>query len=131
VIRFLLRVVVFLGSAALGLLVAALLVPNFSVTVSGFLATMVVFAVVQSVITPFLSKTFTKRAPILLGGIGLISTFIALFVANLVPYGLSIRGIQAWVFATLLVWVVTSVATLLLPKLLPSSAAKRSAKPRS
>lgn len=73
---------------------------------------------------------FLLRVVVFLGGIGLISTFVALFVANLVPYGLSIRGLKAWVFATLIVWVVTSLATLLLPKLLPKRAATPStAKP--
>ncbi len=43
---------------------------------------------------------FLLHVVVFLGGIGLISTFVALFVANLVPYGLSIRGLKAWVFAT-------------------------------
>ena len=42
-VRFLLRAVVFLGSSAIGLLVAALLVPGMLVSASGFVTAVVLF----------------------------------------------------------------------------------------
>jgi hypothetical protein len=61
----------------------------------------------------------TKRfAPALLSGFGLISTLVALWIATLVPGGLAISGLRTWILATMVVWVVTSLASLLLPLLI-------------
>jgi ABC-type sugar transport system permease subunit len=48
----------------------------------------------------------------------LVSTFVALVLASLLSNGLSIRGIGSWVAATVLVWLVTAVATVVLPVLI-------------
>ena len=82
--RFLVRLGVFLGSAALA---------------------------------PLFTKLADRYASALLGGIGLITTFAALFVATLFSNGLAIRGVGSWIAATVVVWLVTAVATVLLPKL--------------
>lgn len=117
-IRILLRALIFLLSAALGLWVASLLLPDLTVTPSGFITAVVVFAVTQSVLSPFLAKVIARGAPAFLGGIGLVSTFVALWIASLFPGGLTIVGWQTWILAALVVWLVTALATLLLPLLL-------------
>ncbi|POH67946.1 MULTISPECIES: phage holin family protein [Cryobacterium] len=114
-IRILLRALVFLLSAALGLWVASLVLPDLTVTPSGFVTAVVVFAVTQSVLSPFLAKVVARGAPAFLGGIGLLSTFVALWIASLFPGGLTIEGWQTWILAALVVWLITAVATLLLP----------------
>lgn len=76
---------------------------------------MVVFAIIQSIINHFILKLAAKNAPAFLGGIGLVSTFVALFVASLFPAGLHISGIRTWILATLVVWLVTAIATMFLP----------------
>ena len=115
-IRLAVRTLIFLGSAAIGLLVAAALVDGLSVTFGGFVLTVVIYAAVQSVATPFLAKLAHVHARVLLGGIGLVSTFVALLAAKLIGSSLQITGgVRTWVLATLIVWLVTAVATLLLP----------------
>jgi hypothetical protein len=115
-IRFLVRTAIFLGAAAIGLLVADLILEDVSVTASGFLLTVVVYAIVQSIISPFLAKVTANNARALLGGVGLIATFVALLVASLVANSLTISGgVTTWVLATLIVWLVTALVTLLLP----------------
>ena len=114
-IRILLRALVFLLSAALGLWVASLVLSDLTVTASGFVTAVVVFAVTQSVLSPFLAKVVARGAPAFLGGIGLLSTFVALWIASLFPGGLTIEGWQTWILAALVVWLITAVATLLLP----------------
>jgi len=116
-IRILLRALIFLLSAALGLWVASLVLPDLTVTASGFVTAAVVFAVAQSVLSPFLATVVARGAPAVLGGIGLVSTFVALWIASLFPGGLTIRGWQTWILAALVVWLVTAVAALLLPLL--------------
>ncbi len=116
-VRFLLRMVVFLGSSAIGLLVAAWLVPGMSVSVSGFVTAVVLFSLVQAILSPFIFKMASRYASAFLGGIGLVSTLVALILASVLTHGLTIRGAGSWVAATVLVWLVTALATLLLPVL--------------
>lgn len=114
-IRFLLRTVIFLGSAALGLWITSLILDDFVIHANGFIVAVVIFAVLQSILSPFFFKTTTKNASALTGAVGLISTFVALVVANLVSDGLEITGTSTWFFGTILVWIITMLGTLLLP----------------
>lgn len=114
-VRMLIRAAIFLGSAALGLLAATWLLPEVKLGWSGWIVAVVVFALIQSIINPFMLKLAAKNAPAFLGGIGLVSTFVALFVASLFPAGLAISGFRTWILATLVVWLVTAIATMFLP----------------
>ena len=114
-IRFLLRIAVFLGSSAIGLLVASLLVPGVTLRPLGFLTAVVIFTVAQGILSPFFLKMASRYASAFLGGIGLVSTLAALILASLFSSGISIRGIGSWIAATVLVWLVTAIATLVLP----------------
>jgi Na+/melibiose symporter-like transporter len=115
-IRFLIRVVIFFASAAIGLLVTAVALDNFHLHLDGFLIAVAVFALLQSILSPFIARVAAKNATALLGGAGLISTFAALLVATLFTSALSIRGgVITWVAATVIVWAVTAAATLFLP----------------
>lgn len=117
-VRLLLRTLIFLASAALGLLAASAVVDGFTVAASGFVVTVAVFALAQSILSPFIFKMSSRYAPAFLGGIGLASTFVALLLARLWTDGLRVEGVSAWVLATIVVWVVTALATVLLPVVL-------------
>jgi hypothetical protein len=127
-VRLLLRGVVFLASSAIGLLVAAWLIPGVSVTVSGFVVAVVVFSVAQAILSPFIFKMARRYASAFLGGIGLLSTLVALILASVLTHGVSIRGLGSWVAATVVVWLVTATATLMLPLLVIRE--KRSGQPQ-
>ena len=78
----------------------------------------VIFAVLQSILAPWLLKITRRHANALIGGIGLISTFVALLIAVLIPAaGIGIDGPLAWIIGTLVVWLVTALASWLLPPL--------------
>jgi len=117
-VRLLLRAAAFLGYSSIGLLVAAWLVPGVSVSVVGFITAVVVFSIAQAILSPFIFKMASRYASAFLGGIGLVSTLVALILAATLTHGLSIRGIGSWLAATLVVWLVTALATLLLPVLI-------------
>ncbi len=117
-IRFLVRAAIFLVSTAIGLLVAKLVLDDMSIDATAFLVVVVIVAVLQAVIAPFITKTTARNAPALLGAAGLISTFIALVIANVVVEGLTITGLTTWILATLIVWLVTMIAAFLLPLIL-------------
>lgn len=118
-IRFLIRMAIFLVSAALGLLVAAWLVDGVAVTAGGFLLAVVIFALIQSILSPFIAKVTAKNASALLGGVGLLSTFVALWLTTVLGDSLTISGgAGTWLFATVIVWLATALATLLIPFIL-------------
>jgi hypothetical protein len=117
-IRFLVRAVILLLSVAIGLFVATLALGGFTISFTSFIWVVLIFTVVQVVLEPFLVKVSRKNAPALLGAIGLVTAFVALFVTNIIASGLSVSGASTWVFAALIIWLVTLIATILLPFLL-------------
>ena len=114
-LRLIINVVIYFLSAALGLLVAYWVVPGFELNFQGFLLGTIVFAIAQSILAPFAMKIAHRYAKGLLGGIGLVSTFMALLVAHFLPGGMTINGTSAWVIGTLVVWLVTALGGWLLP----------------
>ena len=76
----------------------------------------VIFAVIQSMLAPWVFKLTRRHAAPLLGGIGIISTFIAILIVVLIPSaGIGISEPLAWVLAPVIVWIITALATWLLP----------------
>jgi len=118
-ITFLIRAAIFVVSAAAGLIVADLILPGFHIDWSdwwGFALAVLIFAVIQSVLAPWVFKITRRHAAPLLGGIGIISTFIAIVIVVLIPNaGIGISQPLAWVLAPVIVWVITALATWLLP----------------
>ena len=117
------RAVVLLGSWAIGLLLAAWVVPGVSVSVSGFVVAVVLFSVAQAILSLFILKLPRAYASLLLGGTGLALTLIALSLASVLTHGLTIRGVASWLAATIVVWLVTTVGAISLPEALVRSAA--------
>ncbi|WP_243076868.1 hypothetical protein [Microbacterium sp. SS28] len=120
-ITFLIRAAIFLVSAFVGLIAADLILEGFTLYWNdwwGILVAVVIFAVLQSILTPWFFKITRRHAEAFVGGIGLLSTFVALLVAVLIPAaGIGIDGPVAWIIGTLIVWLVTAIATWLLPPL--------------
>lgn len=120
-IAFLIRAGIFVVSAAIGLIVADLALPGFTLHWDdwwGFVLAVVIFAVLQSILAPWIMKISARHAPAFVGGVGLVSTFVALLIAVLLPAaGIGIDGPVAWIIGTLIVWLVTALATWLLPAL--------------
>lgn len=113
-IRMLLQAAINVVMASLGLLLAQTLVDGVTLQASGFITAVLVFVLAQAVLGPFVFNMARQYASAILGGVGLISTYLALWIATLVPDGLTISGVTAWVFAPLLVWIVTALGTWIL-----------------
>ncbi len=121
-ITFLIRALVFLASAAVGLIAADLILGDaFDITWSdwwGFVLAIVIFAILQSVLAPWIARVAKRNAPFLLGGIGIVSTFAALLIVWILPRaGLEINTLWAWLAAPVIIWIFTALATWLLPAL--------------
>ncbi len=117
-IRFLLAIVVQLLANALGLIVAAQVLDDVTLTSSAFIVAVVVFTVVYAIAQPFFTQMALSYIPALRGGVALVATLIGLLITTLVTDGLSISGATTWVAATVIVWVVSLIGVLLLPLIL-------------
>lgn len=113
-IRFLLHVLINLVTAGIALLLAGWFVPGVELQPAGFVVAVVVFAVAQGILGPFVFNVARQYASAILGGIGLVTTLISLAIASLFEGGLTIQGFGAWVGSTLLVWIVTALGGWLL-----------------
>lgn len=114
-IRFLLSTAVYLLANAVGLLIAALLLPGFQIDFLSFLVAVLLFSVVQSVLGPLITKIAFRNFPQMMGGIALVTIFVGLFITEMVMAGMTIGGIANWLAATLLVWIGSLIASILLP----------------
>ena len=114
-VRFLIRTAVFFLAAAIGLLVASLVVSGMSIDVTSFIVVVLIFAIIQALLAPLFTNISERNAPALTGGVGLITTFLALLITDVISDGLSIDGVSSWVFATLIVWITTMIAAFILP----------------
>jgi hypothetical protein len=108
-VRFFIHVLINLVTSAIGLLLAGWFVPGVLLQPSGFVVAVIVFALAQGLLGPFVFNVARQYASAILGGIGLVTTLIALAIASLFKGGLAISGVGAWVGATLLVWIVTAL----------------------
>jgi len=121
-IRFLIRTAIFFLAAAIGLFVASIVVTGMSISITSFIAVVLIFAVIQALLAPLFTKVSERNAPALTGGAGLVTTFLALLITNVISDGLTIRGASAWLFATIIVWITTMIAAFILPFLLVKKA---------
>ncbi|MDN4475846.1 phage holin family protein [Demequina sp. SYSU T00192] len=114
--RFLLKAAVFLASAVAALALTSLLLgDDFQLKISGLITATVIFALAQSLLSPLIERQIEKRARAVVGGVGIISTFVALLITATLTSGLSIHGFGAWAGGTLLVWLITAIGVWVLP----------------
>ena len=116
--RSLIRIGLSLAGNAIGLLLAAIILDKMSVDGPAFVIAVVIFTVLTAVLDPFVSKHTEERSALLRSASALITTFLALLITVVVSDGLSIDGTLTWVLATVLVWLLTMIAGVLLVKFL-------------
>jgi hypothetical protein len=117
VIRLIVRGFIALVAAAVGLIIASLVLSDFNINVSGFIGAVVIFTLVYVLFTPFLASQFRRSNSAALGGVALIATLAALIVTDLISDGLNISGIGTWIAATVIVWGSMVLAAFILPYL--------------
>lgn len=107
-IRLLISVASSLVMSAIAMLLSGWWLAEWvTVQLGGFFVAVLVFTVAQAILAPFVFNLARKHASALLGGIGLVSTFLALWVATLFEGGITVSGL-GWLLAPLLIWIVTA-----------------------
>jgi hypothetical protein len=117
-VRFLINVAIFFGSALLALWLADMILEDFTLGYPmGLVVAAVIFALIQAILSPLILKMTAKYANALVGGVGLISTFVALWLTTIITgdEGLNISTAMAWLLGTLIVWLITAIAGWVLP----------------
>lgn len=106
------------GANALGLVVAALLLRKVSLSFGSFLIALVIFTMVNAVARPLVEKLAAKQADGLTGLTALASVLIGLIVTTVLSDGLQISGLGTWFLAAVIVWLVSVIAGIALPKVM-------------
>jgi accessory gene regulator protein AgrB len=105
--KFLLGWLLGLGGNAIGLVLASLILGKaftFS-SVTGFVVSLVIFAILSGLFTWLVFKFLIRNAGSVVALTGLVATFLALLVTSALPWGdLDIDG-MGWIWGTLIVWV--------------------------
>jgi putative membrane protein len=117
-IRLLLSTLIHLAANAVGLLVAAVLLDGMTVSGGAFVIAVVIFTVVEVVLGPMIRQLAVTKANALLGGTALVVTLLGLLVTNVISDGLRIEGLSTWGLATVIVWLASLLATILIPLVL-------------
>jgi hypothetical protein len=113
--RFFAQSVLTLLGNALGLVTAALLLADFHLSGLGFFMSVLFFTIAYILLSPFVLKMALKYAPAFRGGIALIATLLVLILTSIFTDGLRINGIGTWVAASLVIWLITVIAGIVLP----------------
>lgn len=117
-IRLLVSALFYVLANALGLFIAVLLLDGFDLSPIAFIWATLIFSAIEVVAGPLVLKISIKNVPALQGGVALVTTFLGLFLTEIFVDGMVIGGIANWLAATLLVWLGTLVASLVLPMLM-------------
>ena len=117
-LRFLAQTVLTLLGNAIGLLTASWLLPDFNLSISGLIWSVIFFTVAQIVLAPFIFKMAVDYMPAFRGGVALVTILVVLVLTSLFTGGLEIGGIMTWVLAPLVIWLTTILAGVVLPLVL-------------
>ena len=116
-VRAFFSVLVHLIANALGLILAAWILDDMTLSASGFLIALLIFTGIEIVIQPLIIQTSMRHARALSGSSALLASFIALVVTTWLSDGLQIHGATAWLLATVIIWAAALLAGILLPLL--------------
>jgi uncharacterized membrane protein YvlD (DUF360 family) len=117
VVRLLVRTIIVLLGNAVGLIVASLVFSGFEIDATSFIVALIIFTLAFAILTPFIVSVLRRNdsSSAALGGVALISTFVALLITDILSDGLSISGIGTWIGATVVVWLVSMIAIWIIP----------------
>lgn len=114
-VRALLSALIHLAANVIGLLVAAIVLDDMTVSGGAFVIAVLIFTGVQVIVGPLIRQIAVRNAHALLGSTALVITLVGLIITALVSDGLDIDGLTTWVLATIIVWLAALIASLVLP----------------
>jgi len=96
---------------AVGILLSGAVLGKFSIDATGVIEASLLFWIIHLVVQIFALRVLVREPSIALAGLlALASTVVALIIVNAIASGLTITGIQTYLFATVIIWITTSAA---------------------
>lgn len=118
-IRLLLQTAATVIANAVGLLLAAAMLNGFSIDAVSFIVVLLVFSGVMILTGPLMTKIAITSVPQIRGAVALVTVFVGLKVTEWLMQGFVIgdatNWLSNWLAATLLVWLGSLIAEILLP----------------
>jgi len=112
--RLVIRFAAALIGIAAGILICGAVLPRFSITASAIVWATLLFWLIHLVVQLFALRVLVHEPSIALAGLlALASTIVSLIIVNLIVSGLTIRGISTYVFATVIIWITTSIGDII------------------
>jgi hypothetical protein len=109
--RWGIRIVFSLIGIAVGIIVSAAVLSDFSATTGAIVEATLVFWIVHLVIDFVALRVLIRNPSVATAGLlALASTIVSLVIVNLIVPGLKISGATDYVLATLIIWITTAVA---------------------
>jgi putative membrane protein len=108
------RILLSLAASAIGLALCALLLDGFDISTVSFPFAVLVFAVVNLLVEPIVSFALFRWVHAAIGLLALVVNAFTLWLTDVLTTGIDIDGLDTYVLATILIWVV-NVALDLIP----------------
>ena len=113
-VRWGIRVATSLVGVAVGIIVSSAVLSKFSIDATAVVEAILIFWLVHLVVQLVALRVLVHEPSIALAGLlALASTIVALIIVNAIVGGLAIHGVQTYVFATLIIWVATSISDMI------------------
>ena len=112
--RLVARLVVTVVTAFLALLLAAVLLDDFTIDAVAFPLVVGIFVLVIIVARPALETVIDENLQWAASFVGLVAAFVSLLVTDVLSDDLEIDGVVTWILASLIVWIGAILADLLL-----------------
>ena len=106
--RWGIRLLTSLAGIAVGIVVSATLLDDFSIDAGALVVATVLFWIIHLAVQFLALRVLIRQPSVALAGLlALASTIVALIIVNIIVSGMSIHGISTYVLATLIIWLAT------------------------
>jgi hypothetical protein len=111
--RFGIRIATSLVGIAVGIIVSATLLDDFSIDAGGLVVATLLFWIVHIVVQFVALRVLIRQPSVALAGLlALASTIVALIIVNTIVSGMKVHGASTYVLATLIIWLATAAGDL-------------------
>jgi hypothetical protein len=115
-----------LAGIAVGFLVSGAVLSRLSIDATALVEATLIFWIIHLGVQIFALRVLVREPSIALAGLlALASTIVSLIIVNAIVSGLTIRGIQTYVAATLIIWLATAVGDVIGRRMLQARRAER------
>jgi hypothetical protein len=110
-VRWAIRIGMGLAGVAVGILVAAAVLSDLSLSVTALVETTVIFWLVHIAVQFLALRVLIRQPSVALAGLlAVASTIVSLVIVVLVVPGLHVHGATTYLYATLIIWVTTALS---------------------